>query len=158
MNDGSWTGTPAPTYTCEWQDCNSLSEPCVAIPGATSPSYSIAESDSGHQIRGVVSAMNSRRSAAAVSLPTSAVPYAPPVNTAPPVITGAAQQNKVLSTTNGGWAGEGLSYTYQWEDCNSLGEACAVIKTATKTTYTPVAADVGKTLRVIVNATNTRRL
>ena len=156
LTNGSWTGAPTPTYTYQWQDCNSLGEACVVIAGASGASYTIAESDRGHAIRGVVSGTSSRGSATAVSLPTSAVPYAPPVNTAAPVISGTAQQNKVLSTTNGGWTGEGLSYTYQWEDCNSAGTSCAGIeKNSTASTYTPAATDVGKTLRVIVTAKNT---
>ena len=151
---GIWNYTPT-GYTYQWQDCNSAGEACAAITGATAATYTLAETDVGKTIRVVVTATNSFGSTPATSEKTATVLYATPVNTGLPVISGTVQQGKMLSTTNGSWTGSGLSYAYQWQDCNSLGEACAAIGGATASGYTLQASDVGKTIRVVVTASNT---
>ena len=79
-----------------------------------------------------------------------------PSNTVLPTITGGASatQDTQLTATNGTWTNTPTGYTYQWQRCNSSGASCADISGATVQTYTPLAADVGKTLRVVVTATN----
>ena len=85
----------------------------------------------------------------------TAARQAPPVNTAPPSITGAAQQSQTLTAQNGTWTGAGtISYRYQWLRCNQNGNACNEIGGATERTYTVRGGDVGNTLRVRVTATN----
>lgn len=61
---------------------------------------------------------------------------------------------EVLTTTNGTWTGSGLSFTYQWQDCNSVGASCVNIGGATASSYTIVSADLGDTITAIVTATN----
>jgi hypothetical protein len=79
----------------------------------------------------------------------------PPANTAPPVITGAAQQGATLTATPGTWSGTGpLSYSYQWRDCDASGANCGDIPGATGTSDTLVHGDLGHTLRVSVTASN----
>ena len=46
------------------------------------------------------------------------------------------------------------TYAYQWNRCDTAGNNCAAITGATAQTYTVAAADVDKTLRVTVTATN----
>jgi hypothetical protein len=77
------------------------------------------------------------------------VPPAPPTPVAPPIITGKAQQAVQLAASTGDWAGSPVFYGYQWQRCSP---ACADIAGALSATYTPVADDVGATLRVIVTA------
>jgi hypothetical protein len=80
-----------------------------------------------------------------------------PVNTGLPSITGTAREGKTLTATTGTWeAGEAApeSYAYQWEECNTAGEACSSIVGATEHEYTLTSADVGHTIRVVVTATN----
>jgi hypothetical protein len=79
---------------------------------------------------------------------------APPVNSTPPTISGTAQEGKKLTAAPGSWSEEPTSYKYKWRRCNAQGAHCTVIKTATATTYTVQAADVGYTLRVYVIARN----
>jgi hypothetical protein len=79
---------------------------------------------------------------------------AAPQNTALPQISGTAKEGETLTASNGTWSNSPTSYAYQWRRCASDGTACGDIATATKQTYTAVAADVGRTLRVVVTASN----
>ncbi len=81
-------------------------------------------------------------------------PPAAPANSALPTISGTVEEGQLLSATTGTWSANPTSYTYQWETCNTAGEACANIGAATNSTYKPTAGDVGHTLRVAVTATN----
>ena len=78
----------------------------------------------------------------------------PPANTSAPTIAGSAQEGAQLTANDGTWTGTGNVFSYQWKRCNSTGAACVDITGATAKTYTAVLADVGKTLRVVVTATN----
>ncbi|HEV3095357.1 MAG TPA: hypothetical protein VGY30_12720, partial [Solirubrobacteraceae bacterium] len=78
-----------------------------------------------------------------------------PSNTAPPTVSGAAQVGQSLVAGSGAWSGATpIGYAYQWQDCNTSGEACANIAGATSTEYAPSGADVGHTIRVVVTASN----
>ena len=91
----------------------------------------------------------------APSPPAPSPPIAPPANLAPPKLSNStAKQGTAESTSSGSWSGEPTSYAYQWQRCNSAGEECASIAGATVANYTPVAADVAKTLRALVTARN----
>lgn len=79
---------------------------------------------------------------------------AAPVNTAPPAISGTPTVGQTLTTTNGTWTNSPTSYTYQWLRCNSAGNSCVAIATATQKTYTLVAADEGHAIVARVTATN----
>lgn len=76
-----------------------------------------------------------------------APPPAPPVNTAPPVISGAPDVGGTLSATAGQWNTPGLAFAYQWQ-ANG-----ADIAGATSGTYRVVASDQGKAITVVVTAT-----
>jgi hypothetical protein len=84
----------------------------------------------------------------------TAAQQAPPANTAPPSITGSAQQSQTLTAQNGTWTGSPTSFRYQWLRCNRNGNGCNDMSGATERTYTVRSADVGNTLRVRVTATN----
>jgi hypothetical protein len=78
-----------------------------------------------------------------------------PSNTVAPTISGTAQAGQKLTATTGTWSSSTtISYTYQWDRCNTAGAGCASISGATATTYAVLAADVGATLRVVVTAHN----
>lgn len=81
---------------------------------------------------------------------TIAITAASPANTVAPAITGNLAVGQVLTCSTGTWTGSGITYTYQWFRGNSL------IKDATSSTYTLVAADSGKTMKCAVIATNTK--
>jgi hypothetical protein len=77
------------------------------------------------------------------------------VNTALPTASGTTIQGSVLTATTGTWTGtQPITFTYQWQRCNSAGSGCAALAGAIGSSYTLTAADVGSTLVVVVTATN----
>jgi hypothetical protein len=78
-----------------------------------------------------------------------------PSVTSAPAISGTAQQGLTLTASSGTWAGTTpMTYSYQWQRCDSGGAACSAVAGATGAAYVPVSADLGKTMRVSVTATN----
>ena len=86
--------------------------------------------------------------------PGAAPGQAPPTNTAAPTISGLAQLGNSLTANIGAGEGKGLKVAYQWQGCDSSGGACGALAGATAASYTPVAADAARTLRVMVVASN----
>jgi DNA-binding beta-propeller fold protein YncE len=76
------------------------------------------------------------------------------VNTSPPTISGTAQQGQTLTANQGSWTNSPTSYGYEWLRCDSGGANCSPISGATGSTWTLTEADVGKTVRVSVIASN----
>ena len=154
---GSWSGSAPISYTYQWQRCNLEGASCTAIEGATSQTLTLDEEDLGTTIRVLVQAENSAGSESAISQASEAIGAAgPPTNAHAPAINGQAREGQQLYAENGEWTGtQPLTFYYHWQRCNSEGEACTPIEGATKALYTPVAADVGATLRVRVTASNT---
>jgi hypothetical protein len=156
---GSWTGSPAPTFSYQWWRCDSSGANCSQIATATSQTYTAQQADLGSTLEVVVTATNSAGSPTATSAPTAAVVAASgaaaPVNTALPSVSGSAVEAQTLTAGNGSWTGSPApSFTYQWQRCNSAGSGCASISGATGQTYAVVSADVGATLNVAVTGTN----
>ena len=56
--NGTWTGTPAPTFTYVWQRCDENGASCAAISGATANTYVLKNADGGSTLRSVVTATN----------------------------------------------------------------------------------------------------
>jgi alpha-tubulin suppressor-like RCC1 family protein len=155
VSNGSWEGTSPISYTYQWESCNSKGEGCTNITGATASSYRVVNSQVGDTLREVVMASNSAGNAKATSAATGTVTPGPPVEIVLPVISGNAEEGRVLSASTGEWAGgEPFTYTYQWQSCNAKGESCTNISGATKSTLGVTASYVGKTLRIVVTAKN----
>jgi len=83
-----------------------------------------------------------------------------PLASAPPSVTaeGPVNPGTVLIAQPGVWsapAGAGsIGYAYQWQDCDTTGGSCSSIPGAQAASYTLTGADVGHTLRVLVNASD----
>jgi hypothetical protein len=78
-----------------------------------------------------------------------------PRNTILPTISGTTESGQLLTVSNGSWEGAPtISYTYQWQSCNSSGESCSNITGATASTYRILNSQVGSTLRAVVTASN----
>lgn len=75
-------------------------------------------------------------------------------HTETPAITGSPVVGVRLAVSSGKWSNSPVAYAYQWEDCNSSGEACTPILGATNQNYIPTTSDVGHTLVAEVLATN----
>ena len=154
---GSWTNSPT-GFTYQWLQCDSLGSGCVPIAAATHQTYVPVSEDVGHTLKVQETAANSGGSSSAASSAATAVvkgnPPPPPANTAPPTISGTAQQGQTLTEAHGSWTNSPTGYTYQWQQCDSSGANCAAISTATSQTYVPVGADIGHTLKVQETAAN----
>ena len=158
VSNGSWSGSPAPSFSYQWQRCDGGGANCAAIAGATGQSYTLVAADVGHTLVATVTATNTAGSSSASSAPTAAVTAtpSPPVNTVAPLVSGSLVQGQLLSVSNGSWSGSPApSFSYQWQRCDGGGANCAAIAGATGQSYTLVAADVGHTLVATVTATNT---
>jgi hypothetical protein len=78
-----------------------------------------------------------------------------PQNSAAPTISGTPQIGQTLTANPGTWNSQTPpTYAYQWQRCDTAGANCAPIVGANTQSYTVQSADVDKTLRVVVTATN----
>jgi hypothetical protein len=154
-NPGAWAGTAPFAFAYHWQRCSILGGSCEDIPGATSSTYSISVLDLASTLAVVVTVSNAQGSASATSAETDPILALLPSNTVLPAISGLLQDGQLLSVGTGSWSGtEPISYSYQWQLCNLLGEACSNISEATGSTLKLSPSDVGGTLDVVVTATN----
>ena len=127
-----------------------------AIPGATGSAYTLADADEGKAIMVQVSFTDDAgHDETLTSEATDAVAAAPQPNnpaTGAPAISGTAQVGETLTADTSGVADEdGLdnaAFTYQWLAGDSD------IAGAAGSTYTPVEADEGKTVKVRVSFTD----
>ena len=86
---------------------------------------------------------------------TTSASLAAPENTSAPTVSGTAQEKETLKADPGTWqSSTDATYSYAWQRCDAKGAGCAAIANATQQTYVLSAADVGKTVRVNVTATN----
>lgn len=162
---GSWTGTDPITYAYQWQFCDA-GLTCTDIAGETAASLVVPGGAAGSLVRAVVTASDAT-GASSASSPTVAIVAAPsptppppppvpvaPLASAPPIVTGNAEQGAVLTASDGAWsASNPVSITYQWQRCDSA-FTCTDIPGATSSTYTPTLEDVRSALRVVVTATS----
>ncbi len=152
---GAWSGQAPLGYSYAWRRCDASGSGCEAIAGASKASYKATHQDVGHTLRVVVSATNEAGSASATSGPSALVAPAAPAKKAAPKIVGIGQDGQLLSAGTGAWKGTPpFTYSYRWEACNALGEACSVIPGATEASYRAASSQIGGRLRAIVTATN----
>jgi uncharacterized protein YukE len=154
-SNGSWEGTSPISYSYQWQECNAKGEACKNLSGATGATLGLVSSLVGDTVKVVVKATNSGGSTEQASAATGVIAALLPKNTELPVITGAFEDTKSLSASNGSWSGTTpISYSYQWFKCNSAKEACTELSGATGSTLGLVSSLVGSTVKVVVKATN----
>jgi hypothetical protein len=155
-NQGSWNGTQPITLSNQWLRCNKDAVECNKIKNATGTNYTIVKDDAGHTLRFQVTANNSEGSDTAESNATGEVPgkaNAPAVVSSP-TVSGNAVVGQQLTATTGTWQGSSpINFTITWQLCNSAVTSCS--GTGKKgNSYTVAAADVGKRIRVRVEAQN----
>jgi hypothetical protein len=155
-HDGKWNGTEPITYQRQWLRCNDEAQNCKKITNATGPSYTVVKADVGHTLRFGVRAKNSDGSAEAVSNGTPEIPgnAQAPIETAVPTIAGSAVVGEKLTATTGTWQGsQPITFTINWQVCNADQTGCHA-NGSKGAVYTVANADVGKRLRVKVDAKN----
>jgi hypothetical protein len=151
--NGTWTPSPD-SRSYQWEDCNTSGSDCSAIAGADKQTYQLTIDDVGSTIRVTESATaDGVTSDPVASAQTAVVTPLPPVNMAPPTISGSLTEGQFLTEAHGTWTNDPTSYSYQWEDCNA-GESCSSIPGATAQKYRLTATDIGHTLRVAESAAN----
>ena len=136
------------TYTYQWLTDD------TEVSGATSSTYTLVAADVGKAIKVRVSFTDDAGNEESLTSAATAMVAALPNNvaTGEPTITGTAQVGQTLTaSTKGVSDSDGLTnatYTYQWltDDTEISG--------ATSSTYTLVAADVGKAIKVRVSFTD----
>ncbi len=117
----------------------------VPIAGATAATYTPVPADEGRALW--VLAYGTRRGFTAVSSLSATLKPRPAFeSTAAPTLSGKAAVGRTVSTTWGSWSLKPDKVTYQW-----LRDGVA-ISGATGSSYTPVAADKGKKLKVRLTA------
>jgi hypothetical protein len=159
VDSGTWEGVPDSrqptgfTYNYQWERCDGST--CSAIAGATATTYTAGNADIGRSLRVTVTATGPTGTGTVPTRRTAVVAPRPPVNTDAPATSGDPTDFQTLSSTTGTWTGSTpITYTRQWQRCNAAGAACANISGATGNTYTLTSADVARTVRVVVTATN----
>jgi hypothetical protein len=140
--NGTWTGSPSPTFTYQWKRAGG------AISGATLSTYTLVPADTAALITVTVTATNSQGSASATS-PSFGTINLTPTNAVAPAITGTPSVGQTLTSTTGTWAGTPVpTYVYQWKrDTTNVGTNAS--------TYTLVTADIGATMTCVVTGSNT---
>ena len=167
---GTWSGSAPIQFAYQWQSCDGHGGGCANLNGSTSATYAVQKQDVNQTLRVVVTATNNEGASTAISavtVPVTAAPAPPPapkptpapkaaapVNTATPTISGTATAGQTLTASTGSWSGnQPITYTYAWQRCDSASH-CNPIGGANNATYQLAAADVGKTIRVVVTAKN----
>jgi hypothetical protein len=158
---GNWSGTFPITFTYQWTMCepaDPLDGPCFGIPGATLSFFTVPASLYGMRIRVRITATNTAGSASLSSASTEIVTATAPSLSVTPPIAGGNTVGQTVSVTTGTWTGsQPITYAYQWDRCDPVGDltSCTPIPQATTSSYVPVPADIGFSLRVYITATNT---
>ncbi len=139
-NEGSWLPTPT-SFTYQWM------RGVDPISGATGKTYVLQPADIGHPVTVKVTGVKTNYvSSPQTSEPTGDVEVAD-YSTAPiPTVTGNLNVGQVLTAVPGVWAPVPTSFTYQWR--RDGGD----ISSATASTYTLTADDLGEQMSVVVTA------
>jgi hypothetical protein len=169
---------PQPIKTYQWYRCDTriatgstpittLPNPsCVAIPGATATTYTIAAEDSGKFITIEAIASNAADTIRQWSNSTQSVLQVP-IAITPPTVSGERQRGKTLTVDPGVWTGSPIPVIgYQWYSCKTAIETtsttpqpatnCSQISGETGATYvqSQAGSDDGKFITATVSGTS----
>jgi hypothetical protein len=165
LTPGVWTGVTV-TQTEQWKSCVDPSNPatCTNVGNLNDTTYTPVDLDHGNTIVVLETATDTSDSSTntATADASGLVKYAAPTLTlgSTPTITGGTnppRQAQILSASTGSWTNQAQdTFTYQWQQCDSGGGSCSSSGTnsAANTSYTLGTGDIGKTVRVVVTASN----
>lgn len=149
VTDGTWTGTPSPTFAYQWR--RDTGSGFNNIGSATNNTYTLVTADVGADINCVVTATNIVGSVNATANEVGPIASAAilPANTVAPAVSGFVAVGQTLTSTTGTWTGTPTpTYSYQWKSDGSN------ISGATSSTYVVQTGTVATTIRCDVTATN----
>ncbi len=154
--DGTWQG--ASSFARQWFSCAADgTSDCHTIPGATTNNLALDGTQEGRTVYFQVTASNDVGPTVAQSDPSAVIQAAftsPPTNTARPTISGTFRADRTISGIDGTWQ-NATSFTRQWFSCAANGTSdCHAIGGATTSSLVLTSADVGRTVRFDVTATN----
>jgi hypothetical protein len=153
-SNGLWANSPT-SFSYRWQRCDTSGNNCALIAGATGRRYRLVQADVGHTIVSLVTARNADGSDTANSKPTPVIAdNTTPQNSKLPSISGTPTVGGTLTADPGEWTGA-PTFQFSWLQCDAAGSACTDTG-ARGRTYGVRSADLGRTLRVQVRATNPR--
>jgi outer membrane protein assembly factor BamB len=152
---GTWLHSPT-TIVDQWERCNAVGGACQALAGATGQTYTLTVADVGSTLEVSEAATNAVGTGGPVdSAPTGVIAQPPvpaaPVDLTPPEVSGLPVPGALVSVAVGQWAGSSVSFTYQWELCETT---CSPIPGANGSSLSPTVAEDGARLEVIVTASN----
>ena len=157
ITNGVWTGTGL-TFTYQWLRCNASDANCQPVSGSTAATHLLQAGDVGFRMRAQVAAKNVDGSSSALANGTPVVTVSQsgvPTNLQLPAISGTAATFETVTASTGLWSGQQpISYAFQWLRCDAGGNNCLDIPGAVAESYGPQTADVDRTLRIRVRATN----
>lgn len=158
VSNGTWSGSPT-KYDYQWQRCDTAGANCGDISGGTQLAYVVSPDDVGKRLRARVIAQNGEGSGNATSdasaTVTTALTTGPPVSVRPPSVSGTPAIGQQLRVATGEWGGaQPITFSFQWLRCDTGGNNCLTVSSATDDAYGVTAGDQGKTLRVRVTARN----
>jgi len=150
---GSWTGSPAPSFTYQWYLCADLT--CNPIDNADSFTYAPIPSQLGDTLLVQVTATNINGAVNADSAETNPVEPAAPGAVIKPVVAGDPIVGNTLNADEGEFSGANLSYAQVWQRCSSAkANSCKTIPGATTLSYKVTSVDLGDRLRIVTAAYN----
>ncbi|WP_340538613.1 Ig-like domain repeat protein [Nocardioides sp. GXZ039] len=120
------------------------------VAGRTSTSYTLTAADGGHEITVVETAKKTGWSNGTAASDPVFVEAPPAVSMlSKPAVTGTPKVGQTLTANPGTWNATSARFTYQWFR-NGV-----AIANATRSSYTPTAADAARRVHVVVTATAT---
>ena len=160
VTQGTWLHNPT-TIVDQWERCNAGGGACQALVGATGRTYTLTRADIGSTLEVSETATNTIGTGGPVdSAPTGVIAQppvpappvpGPPVDLTPPEVSGLPVPGALVSVAVGQWSGSSVSFTYQWELCETT---CSPIPGANGSSLSPTVAEDGARLEVIVTASN----
>jgi PASTA domain len=155
VSEGEWVGANPISFSYVWVRCNPNGVGCAPIPGATLRTHALSGADVGSRLYAVVTGSNVAGSYSEASDPTPVIRPSGPTNTAPPQVSGEARAGETLFASAGTWTGiQPIQYAYQWQECDSAGNACLDLPGENSSVLDVGAQHVDSRLRVVLTATN----
>jgi len=152
LSAATWAGSTPIGESVRWEVCDAV----TCVPAGSGPAYTPDADAAGKSVRAVVTGTNGYGSGSATTAAVGPVvsdvaPSVAPHSESVAHVVGLPRTGSVLSIASGSWSGTApIAETVSWESCDAT--ACRTVGTGP--TYAPLVADLGRSLRAVVTATN----